>query len=681
MATEKERNLFVNYGNEKIRYFTNYTKEYSPMIYKKITDIISGKVSEKEMEEILKSDDLSNSQKDLCALAIAKVPNLSETFTMELLNLLHDSKIASYSRMSNKRPYVIATLLGNPRTQREIDFICKNFPNDVKGALNGKIEGEKDGIYYLNQKIKKMSTLAYYSTRSKVLKYNVDIPQSNIEKLCTPFLKRKSLRTNFFQSPFMYLEDNNLAKCILEGSYCDEFIRSSFVANRNLSEDIKNRSFDEGIDLRATAYCPTPYILDSIYRILANTCADAVAINPDSIKEMGNDEKSVYNDAVGLLTNYLMRGVLTENIQIDLYNRLIQFKMTKSNIVREALFKYTNVPEILENAPKVINNKSEIKAFCNNKNISFDNIKEIIAPIIKKLSHNPNRKLSAKELNAIYSVLNNPRIVLPNEYYETLAKVQNPLVAEYLSFSLNTPSKILDDIIKNNSPKAYVFGTHEVVTSSNAILLKELKNAFSSDIVCQIEKTIRDTSVFKHLIPDITNEHSLYYPKNVWSLPNFSTHLDNEYRIKAFSLPDNKVDKKALYDFLDNLKNKSITEPDKYTQSIYSASYLLLKQMFKNNIPEIQGIESRIYKIFDDYRRESMDYYSIYNPVNIVLNVDKYSEQLNSLYKEIKDKDRPFKKDKDAMETSKEQEFVKTIEKINRNFTSIKNPVKDEEER
>lgn len=681
MATEKERSLFVNYGNEKLRYFTNYTKEYSPMLYKKITDIISGKVSEEEMEKILKSNDLSNSQKDLCALAIAKVPNLSETFIMKLLNLLYDSKTASYPNVSDKRPYIIGALLGNSRTQREIDFICKSFPNDVKRALNGKIEGEKDNIYYLNQKIKKMSTLAYYSTtNSKVLKYNVDIPQSNIEKLCTPFLRKKGLRTNFFQSPFMYLEDNDLAKHILEGSYCDEFIRSSFVANRNLSEDIRNRSFDEGIDLRATVYCPTPYILDSIYRILANTCADAVSINPDSIKEMGNDEKSVYNDAIGLLVNYLKRDVLTENMQIDLYNRLIQFKMTKSNNIREALFKYTNVSEILENAPKVINNKSELRAFCSNKNISFKNVERIISPIVNKLSSNPNRKLSAKELNAIYSVLNNSRIVLPNEYYETLAKVQNPLVAEYLSFSINTPSKILDDIIKNNSPKAYVFGNHEVFVSSNAILLKELKNTFSSDVVCQIEKTIRDTSVFKYLIPDITNEHSLYFPKEVWSLPNFSAHLD-DYRIKSFSLSDNDVDKETLYDFLNNLRDKSITEPDKYTQSIYSASYLLFKQMFRNNIPEIQGIESRIYKIFDDYRKECIDYCFTYNPINIVLNVDKYSEQLNSLYKEIKSKDKLFKQDNDVVETNKEKEFVKTVEKMNRNFAPIKNPVKGEEGR
>ena len=680
MATEKERNLFINYGNEKLRYFTNYTKEYSPMIYKIMTDIISGKVSEEEMKKILKSNDLSNSQKDMCALAIAKSPNLSETLTMELGdNLIHNSQIASYSHML-KRHYIIGALLENPRTQQEIDFMCKNFPNDVKRALNGKIEGEKDNTYYLNQKIKKMSTLAYFSAHSKVLKYNVDIPQSNIEKLCTPFLRKKSLRNSFFQSPFMYLKDNDLAKYILEGSYCDEFIRSSFVANRNLSEDIRNRSFDEGIDLRATAYCPTPYILDSIYRILANTCADAVSINPDSIKEMGNDEKSVYNDAIGLLVNYLKRNVLTENMQIDLYNRLIQFKMTKSNNIREALFKHTNVPEILENAPKIINNKSELRAFCSNKNISFKNVEEIISPIINKLSSNPNRKLSAKELNAIYSVLNNSRIVLPNEYYETLAKARNPLVAEYLSFSINTPSKILDDIIESNSPKGYVFGNHEVFVSSNAILLKELKNTFSSDIVCQIEKIIRETSVFKCLIPDITNENLLYFPKEVWSLPNFSTHLD-DYRIKSFSLSDDDVDKETLYNFLNNLKDKSITEPDKYTQSIYSASYLLLKQMFRNNIPETQGIESRIYKIFDDYRKECMNYYSTYNPIDIVLNVDKYSEQLNDLYKEIKSKDRLFKQDNNVVETNKEKEFIKTVEKINRNFTPIEISVKGEEGR
>ena len=486
---------------------------------------------------ILKKDDISAEIVE--RIANECLPELSKDVGK------HTDKDLALGKLVNK-------VLHKEISEKTIDNLVKRFPSHVKGTI---IDNESKSI-----------------------------PQKNVGALCDSFLKRKALRANPLQTPFVLIKDDAVAfACLYHSPKCDETVATPIAMNENLSDEVRNEAFDFGVDfnrLYLTQYGVTEHMVKEIYDCIIQSYSE-LELNPltYSKKRYNKEMVKTFERSCEYLYDLISNDLLPESLQNDLFNRIVSLKQKSQNRILQRLLMKTKSKYIFDNLDLIQNQRDVVYALINNKNIPENVMNEKIDKYYKILK---TRKASSPEyvLHLFYHLAKTRE--LNDEIIKTICGfsiyhygiVKSPYVSKEI---LNLISeKYKNEIYKHGSPILYNALFNNVVRSTGFDIEKQnylLQNFhvfplnrlsmkkgepenqsynFEKEIEKHAEKMFALNSDFDH--NPLTKDDKIKLRE---TLKNFADNCeDREYKlcydafVKMFKCVDN----------LESTKNKEITE-------------------------------------------------------------------------------------------------------------------------
>ena len=457
-------------------------------------------------------------------------------------------------------------------------------------------------------------------------------PEKVTEALCGFAMKSKANRKQGIENlPFYYLKSDDYAKMLLDNKRCDETVRTCIASNPYLSDEVRNRAYNEGIipmEIRNF----TDYMMEDMYSIAAETYTE-MKLNPytKNNTEPTKEEMTAFRIAEDFLNKVIYNKMLPESMQLDLMHRLQEIATNDAddNILYQ-LFQSTESSEVLKNIYSFRRNDTTEFAF-SNPHMPKELLKKRMDELVEKTKR--NRKIPSVKgtgETVLYAIKNIP---LDDAQYDILLKYSDIYNNKNIVRSIHIPDKYLDQIIDKSLPiieniekhgntnNNYIYQTHTDIVRV-ATLNKVLKGVF------------KDSKEFDYFCRCIKNDLTTA-PK-----PNVEKINEKWYKSAEKLLLNMKG--------MDEKKRNAIIEKIKNSINEYEGQQKTFLQSFSAKTEKIKDIleceKKGDYSMFDSSTLEKIFMERVHNflinyefkPIELYKNIDALLKDVLPVFSELK---------------------------------------------
>lgn len=243
---------------------------------------------------------------------------------------------------------------------------------------------------------------------------------------------------------FRYLTDMEFVDKLLDkvrnSSENKEFVINEILNNTFISEEQRNKIFDEfGCDFRKVLI-PTPYMVDTMYRITVETVFKS---DMDRYSSKTEEERIAYRESIFVLEKLAGKGLLTSGMEYDLMKMIVDRKDRSSEMLTSEIVRTTKDPRVLHIALQLKSTNDKDRAIAN-KHLSAEDIVAVSKVSQKNIERDLKKGYyaSPKHRDRLADLAD--RATLPDDVYETIFKINDTSVEEAVARSIYTPYSVLE---------------------------------------------------------------------------------------------------------------------------------------------------------------------------------------------------------------------------------------------
>lgn len=314
---------------------------------------------------------------------------------------------------------------------------------------------------------------------------------------------------------FFYIKDEtvieNVLNAVRNSPDSKNAIITELLNNPSISEEKKNIIFDEFGCNYSKLYNPTPYIRDAFYDSAVYTVFN-LGINHRSFSS--SDESRIFRIATSTLSDMASRQHLTNGMQYDLMNMLVERKDRSSDWLTSALVRATTDPRVLHLALSLKSTSDKDEAI-NNPHLSKEDIITVATDSKKKLDKELKKTPypSDKHRNRLISLCQ--RATLTDEIYDTMLRLNHRSYGS-LIHSKYTPKHILEKMLEKVASNELSLSSFDkcaikcMIFAIDNNLSKEKASALQRTLVTLSGQTNKDsfTRSVANLITDFVKDNS-----------------------------------------------------------------------------------------------------------------------------------------------------------------------------
>ena len=603
---------FVKFAVQRNSGTSFYANEYADNKRDEIVKLSKEPIEKEKMEQLLNEMDLMK------LMAVVSNPETPVSFIEDIVEEVSKVKDTSYywKYKSVMARSILEKVLERDLSEKTLDAILKQHPAVITGVF---------GAYDIERQP------CYRNADTK------DVSESNKEKLAKMFMKRKTLRRSAGVQPVRYVKNEEIAEWCLNHPKCDEVTRTAVAKNKNLSDAIRDRAFDEGVDYKDFYADLTPHMVNEVYESVASAYTDGL-INPSNYRNIGSHltsedrfNKKMFENAMYFLRQMINNNAMTEAVEIDLFNRIADYNSKNTNTVLTALLSNTKSEYIFNNLDRIKHKRDAVYGYAN-PNIPSAVIDKKIEEYVKKYGG----KADMPKYAEVFFEQVGKYHTLPDSIYEYFfncsSTTYNPHNLSYLiqncTFSNEYLKKIMEefkgytDMPHNRDTRVSIYSMCATSDVFNKYLDTEEKSKMLSclSLTGLIQRTGRTGSPKKEIFIRDYNSCNGYY---------FDILL-KEY---------NKIKPEKIKNIKEELKSRIETEKDDYLKNTYRAlldSFFIIEKgkdaahEFDTKGKNNQEISSEIYKILSKFCNEITE-----NPINLYLKSEEHAKEVLPLMNAI----------------------------------------------
>lgn len=362
---------------------------------------------------------------------------------------------------------------------------------------------------------------------------------------------------NFVNTACNLITDNRLAEEILDLHPDNEEIRTSIANNFRLSENVRNRAFNEGCIYEKITHT-TDQMSSSMYESAIET-----------LSMIDKVDEPIFQYSKRVITNLIQNNQLSESQQLDIVMRYANDKKTGYSWILDTLKKMTVYPSVFQKIVDTIGdgdiNSVYIRDIFFSDNVPDKLLKERAKDAVKSLKGSMFISVDAEKL---ISKAISQKCIKDKTTYQTILDMNHYGFMEALTKDPYVPNDILRQIINKtiNTNKSYI----AIMAALN----------IGMNVYDTISGKKRESLYFEDVIKSITQPgpvkiYEIIHDKNIkFNIPVFAHNVFNvvnrEGLIKYFKDAKSELKENVLLqNFMDkfiNRYNESFAKDEIYTK-------------------------------------------------------------------------------------------------------------------